>query len=77
MYVLNSSEGELDKPLQLENEIRLSVKLEQELADLDDSEQKEYLAELGQLESGLNIFIRKTYETLGLITFFTAESFGF
>jgi ribosome-binding ATPase YchF (GTP1/OBG family) len=46
--------------------------MEEELASLSEEEHKEYLNELGVSEPGLNILIRKAYETLGLITFFTA-----
>ncbi|MCR4324344.1 MAG: YchF family ATPase [Candidatus Curtissbacteria bacterium] len=55
-----------------DNYVRISAKLEQELSDLDEEEQGEYLKELGIGEPGLNRLIKNAYETLGLITFFTA-----
>lgn len=72
MYVVNSDEGDLKLPCPVEGGVRISVKLEEELVNLSADEQKEYLAELGQEEPGLNILIRKAYETLSLISFFTA-----
>ena len=82
IYVINSDEGDLVKGTEvikgpneskgLEGAIRISAKLEEELSALTEEEQKAYLAELGVKEPGLNILIKKAYETLGLVTFFTA-----
>ena len=72
IYVLNSDETNLGVEPLVEGAIRISAKLESELVDLPEDEQKEYLGELGQDEPGLNILIRKAYETLGLISYFTA-----
>ena len=52
--------------------IPVCAQIEAELAQLDNDEQKEYLAELGLDEPGLNRVIRAGYELLGLQTFFTA-----
>ncbi|MCD6155551.1 MAG: redox-regulated ATPase YchF [Candidatus Atribacteria bacterium] len=50
----------------------LMVKLEQELQEIEDPEERKVLMEeFGLSESGLAAFIRKTYATLGLITFYT------
>ncbi|MEX2028122.1 MAG: redox-regulated ATPase YchF [Candidatus Curtissbacteria bacterium] len=57
---------------QNDNIVRICAKTEEDLASLEPEEQKQYLAELGVAEPGLDILIRKAYETLGLITFFTA-----
>lgn len=46
-------------------------KVEAELADMSDQEALEFLASYGLNESGLSRLIRKTYELLGLISFFT------
>lgn len=54
--------------------VKLNVKLENEIAELPIEEQKEYQAELGMTESGLNKLIRASYELLGLISFFTTGS---
>ncbi|MDH4128011.1 MAG: redox-regulated ATPase YchF [Spirochaetota bacterium] len=50
----------------------LSAKIEDEVGALDKTEAKEYLESLGIEESGLNKLIKKGYDLLGLITFFTA-----
>lgn len=47
-------------------------KLESEIAELDDEEKTEFLADLGMEEPGLNRVIRAAYKLLGLQTFFTA-----
>lgn len=46
-------------------------KVEAELADMGDEEAAEFLASYGLTESGLVRLIRKSYELLGLISFFT------
>ncbi len=50
----------------------LCAAMEAELAELDEEDQAEFLAELGQDEPGLHRLIRAGYELLGLLTFFTA-----
>jgi len=52
--------------------IVIDAKLETELAELEDAERGQYLAELGLGESGLEKIITAAYRTLGLITFITA-----
>jgi GTP-binding protein YchF len=47
-------------------------KLESEIAELDDSEKADFLAEMGMDEPGLNRVIRAGYGLLGLQTYFTA-----
>jgi len=47
-------------------------KLEAEIAELDDEERAEFLADLGMAEPGLDRVIRAGYELLGLQTYFTA-----
>ena len=49
----------------------ISAKIEAELAQLDDSEQAEYLASLNLHEPGLDRLIRAGYELLHLVTYFT------
>jgi GTP-binding protein YchF len=46
-------------------------KVEAELADMSDEESAEFLSSYGLRESGLVRLIRKSYELLGLISFFT------
>jgi len=47
-------------------------KVEAELAEMDDEEAAEFLGSYGLRESGLVRLIHKSYELLGLISFFTA-----
>ena len=46
-------------------------KVEAELAEMSDEEAEEFLGSYGLVESGLRRLIRKSYELLGLIAFFT------
>lgn len=52
--------------------IAVSAKVESEIAELDDEDAKEFLAELGLEESGLDKLIKASFKLLGLITFLTA-----
>ena len=49
----------------------ISAQIESELADLDESDAKEFLADLGIAESGVGQLIRAAYHLLGLQTYFT------
>jgi GTP-binding protein YchF len=51
--------------------IRLSAKLESEIAELPEDEAREYLAMIGIESTGFEEFVRAVYRLLGLITFFT------
>jgi len=86
LYIANVSEEmagvtseELIKKYQLSSIIHdpdylipISAKIEAELAELNDGEQKEYLASLNLKESGLNRLIKSAYEILELLTFLTS-----
>ena len=53
--------------------VSICGKLESEIAELDDAEEKaEFLKEAGLDDSGLNKLIRAGYKLLGLETYFTA-----
>lgn len=74
MTVANVAEDQLNNPIfQLSNNpiVPISAKIEEELALLSETEQKEYLKSLGLELSGLDRLIQKAYETLGLISFLT------
>ena len=89
IYVGNLSEAEINEPE--ENKHFLAVKalaaeegsqlipicakLEADIAELDDPEEKAmFMEELGVNESGLDKLIRSSYALLGLISFLTAGS---
>ncbi|MEW6686686.1 MAG: redox-regulated ATPase YchF [Candidatus Edwardsbacteria bacterium] len=75
LLVLNVSEEKQnlngDKFFANERGLVLCGKLEMELAQLTEEEEKEFLVDLGMAEPALNRVIRASYELLGLITFFT------
>ena len=82
MYVANVDEhGFADNPLLAALEKRAAAEgalvvpvcaaIEAEIAQLDESERAEFLAELDVKEPGLNRVIRAAYRLLGLQTFFT------
>lgn len=50
----------------------ISARIEEELAELGAEEAKEYLAELGVEDSGINKMIKSVYKLLNLRTFITA-----
>ena len=86
LYIANVSEEQLNNTendekiktvkeyakLQNAEVIPLCVKIEEELASLEDDEQEEMLEALGLEESGLNKVIKASYELLGLMSFLTA-----
>ena len=49
-----------------------ALNTEAELSEMSDADAAEFLSSYGLKESGLTRLIRKTYELLGLISFFTA-----
>lgn len=52
--------------------IAVSAKLESEIAELSNEEAKDFLAEMGMQESGLDKLIKASFKLLGLMTFLTA-----
>ncbi|MBN2895780.1 MAG: redox-regulated ATPase YchF [Campylobacterales bacterium] len=52
--------------------IKLCAKIEEELVGLDEAEREEFLRDLGVEESGLEQIIRKGFDKLGLMSYFTA-----
>ena len=85
LYIANISEDEIgkdDNPMvQSLKEIAAKEKaavipvcagIEAEIAELDDDEKKEFLADLGIEESGLDQLVRESYKLLGLISYLTA-----
>ena len=83
MYIANVKEDGFDNNPHLEAVIQHAAKegapvvavcaaIEAEIADLDDADKAEFLADLGMEESGLDRVIRAGYKLLGLQTYFTA-----
>lgn len=50
----------------------ISAQIEEEIAELDEEERKEFLSDLGLSESGLEKLIAASYDLLGLMSFLTA-----
>jgi small GTP-binding protein len=82
LYVLNVSEDQLgDKswPPKVKvagQEIEflpICAKLESELSDFSEEERHQYLKQSGLESSGLDRLIKKAYQMLGLITFYTVK----
>ncbi len=74
LYVLNISESEAKNRVQLpqeKNQIAISCKIEAELAELNESDARAMMQELGIAQSGLDKLIIASYALLDLITFFT------
>lgn len=75
IYVLNVDDNYQDdiiiKSGQNEEILKINVKIEEEIALLDENEQKEYLESLNIKQSGLDKLIKTAYKTLDLDTFFT------
>ncbi|HSX49183.1 MAG TPA: redox-regulated ATPase YchF [Candidatus Saccharimonadales bacterium] len=84
LIVLNIDEKDLPNANKIEIEyaeklgihvnevVAISAKIESELSDLNETDQKKYLEDLGIKESGLERLAKKAFETLGLMTFLTA-----
>lgn len=82
IYVLNISEDQLKEKKwpsvvmvggQEILPIPVCAKLEADLADFPIEERKEYLRQLGVSAGGLDQVIKKAYEKLGLISFYTVK----
>ena len=86
LYVANVSEDEVADPsenkyVKMVQEyaaaegaqvITVCAKIEEEISELEEKKKKEFLAELGIAESGLDQLIKASYSLLGLATYFTA-----
>ena len=83
LVVVNIGEGDVARASEIEAEFAasfsgahravaaISGKIEQELAQMTDTDAEEFRADLGIEESGLDRMIRLSYELTGLISFFT------
>jgi len=71
LYVYNVDENAEWRMQSEENSLKISAKLEEELADLNEEERIQYLEEIGIHETGLERLIKKAYSLLGLISFLT------
>jgi GTP-binding protein YchF len=83
MYIANVSEDGFENNAYLDivrekavsenaRVVPVCAAIEAEIAQLDEADRKEFLADLGYAESGLDQVVRAGYELLELLTFFTA-----
>ena len=83
MYIANVDEGGFENNPHLDavkeyaaaegaEVVAICAAIEAEIAQLDEEDKKDFLADLGFDEPGLNRVIRSGYKLLGLETFFTA-----
>lgn len=83
LYVFNISEEQIAdretiakdimaKKPEIQEGLAISIKIEQELSELDDAENQELLETYGLDQSGLADLIQKSYRLLNLITYFTS-----
>lgn len=75
IYVVNVDEDKLSTQsttIDHISAIRVSAKIESELASFTQEDKTAYLNALGINESGLDLVIKKSYEILGLQTFYTS-----
>ena len=52
--------------------VAICAAIEAEIADMDDADKQDFLADMGMEEPGLNRLIRAAFSLLGLQTYFTA-----
>ena len=67
----DNNHGSNTKLAMTDDALYICAKVEAELSSLSEADAKDYLKELGIKESGLDLLIKKAYETLGLISFLT------
>jgi len=75
IVVVNLTQGnEIPAPLLalVPNAVGIDAKLELELSQLDPAEREAFMADMGIAEFGRDRIIRKAYDAVGIITFFTA-----
>jgi len=74
IVVVNCSEEDLAataEPIADVQALRLSAKIEEELAQLDPSDRAEFMADLGIEQSARDRLVRACYEGMGLVSMFT------
>lgn len=79
IYVVNVSEAQLQDGAWQERVkdlkgrlVPVCIKMEADLASMNENEKREYLQMVGQTESGLDRLIKEAYDVLGLLTFLTS-----
>lgn len=65
-YNVSDFDGSLSDPLEARDHVKLDIKIEEELLEMTEEDMQEL-----DLKTNLGALIRKAYEVLGLMTFFT------
>ena len=71
LAVVNCDEGQLDPACDAPETVRLSAKIEREIAELDAEDRQGFLADLGLASSAKDRLIHACYRRLDLISFLT------
>ena len=83
LIILNIGEDDIPDRQEIETEFRqkfegrevgltsICARIQAELIDLDEDDREEFMQDLGLSESALDQMIRKSFDLLGLITYFT------
>src|SRR3989344_4765445 len=75
LYVFNRKQGVTnlapEAPSEKDAFVYVDSRIEQELSELEEKDKEEFRKELGVNDDGINNLIKKSYEMLGLLTFFT------
>jgi ribosome-binding ATPase len=77
VIAVNTGENQLDKKINFGSDadglamITICAKLEKELSQLDAGSRKDFMADLGIMESAISKFVNSCYSALGLISFLT------
>jgi ribosome-binding ATPase len=78
IYLVNAHESDAEESRKLiqsvvgdKTVLTMDVKLESELAEMQDDERAEFMKDLDMPETGLEMLTREAYKLLGLISFFT------
>ena len=82
LYVINISEDRIAQAVEIENSFSeftntgcavttMSAEIEKEISDLSEEDAAVFMEDLGIAEPALHKLIRKSYELMGLVSFFT------
>ncbi len=83
LIIINVSEDDIPRMTEIEKEYKsklsgkdidlvcMCAKIQAELTELDESDREDFMQDMGLSESALDKMIRKSFELLGLITYFT------
>ncbi len=74
IYLKNTDKENTKEEAEGEGTLKINAKLEADIAELSEKDAQKYLESFGMKESGLEKMIKKSYQVLNLISFFTFNS---